>query len=68
MKTVICPKCKEVVTIINGEDYVICCNEVIYIFSENDSIFFFNEIISPTKPNKVLINALSQYNELNPCL
>jgi hypothetical protein len=68
MTTVICPKCKRVVTIIHGEDHVICCNEVIYVFSENDSKIFFNEITSPSKPNNVLMNALSQYNKLKSCL
>jgi len=34
MATVICPKCKQVVTAIDSKDYVICCGEVIYVFNE----------------------------------
>jgi hypothetical protein len=27
----LCPKCKQVIIIIDDKDYVICCNEVIYV-------------------------------------
>ena len=30
MKTIICPKCKQVITITTGTEFVICCDEVIY--------------------------------------
>ena len=31
MKTIICPKCKQAITIVDGTEYVICCGEVIYV-------------------------------------
>ena len=34
MKTVICPKCNEVIAVSDSKDFVICCDEVIYISDE----------------------------------
>ena len=34
MTTVICSKCKQLVTALDNRDYVICCGEVIYVFNE----------------------------------
>jgi hypothetical protein len=34
MKTVICPKCNQVITVPEGKDFVICCGEVIYVPNE----------------------------------
>ena len=31
MKTIICPKCKQVITITTGTEFVICCDEVINV-------------------------------------
>jgi len=31
MKTIICPKCKQAITITEGTEYVLCCDEVIYV-------------------------------------
>ena len=30
MRTVICPKCNQVIAVPDHKDFVICCNEVIY--------------------------------------
>jgi hypothetical protein len=34
MKTVICPKCKEVVIVPDNQNYAICCNEIIFVPDE----------------------------------
>ena len=34
MTVVICPKCKQPVTVPDNKDYAICCNEVIYAPNE----------------------------------
>lgn len=34
MKTVICPKCNEVIVVSNNKNFVICCDEVINITDE----------------------------------
>ena len=31
MRTVICPKCNQVIAVPDHKEYVICCNEVIYV-------------------------------------
>ena len=31
MRTVICPKCNQVIVVPDSKDFVICCNEVIYV-------------------------------------
>jgi hypothetical protein len=31
MKTIICPKCKQAITVTEGTEYVICCDDVIYV-------------------------------------
>ena len=30
MRTVICPKCNQVIAVPDHKDFVICCNEIIY--------------------------------------
>jgi hypothetical protein len=34
MKTVICPKCNQPVTVPRGVDYIICCGEVIIVIND----------------------------------
>lgn len=31
MKTVICPKCKQPITVTEGTEYIICCDEVLRV-------------------------------------
>jgi hypothetical protein len=35
MNEVICPKCKNVIFVPEGKDFVICCSEVIYVINES---------------------------------
>lgn len=57
MKTVICPKCGEIITVPEGKDFIICCNEVIFVMTNRDVEIFFNEIENPSEPNEALKNA-----------
>lgn len=57
MQTIICPKCKQPVTVPEGKDFVICCGEVIYVLTKRDAEIFFNEIENPSEPNEALKNA-----------
>lgn len=64
MYTVICPKCKQPITVVNGKGFVICCNEVIYVITKHDTEVFFNEINNPSQPNEALKKAATRYKKL----
>jgi uncharacterized protein (DUF1778 family) len=64
MRTITCPKCNEVVTVPDNQNYVICCNEVIYVPDETDTKIFFNELANPSKPNEALKNAAARYKKI----
>jgi hypothetical protein len=34
MKTIICPKCNQVIAVPDDKDFIICCGEVIYVPDE----------------------------------
>jgi len=57
MKTVICPKCEQPVTVPEGKDFVTCCDKVIFVMTNRDAEIFFNEIENPRQPNEALKNA-----------
>jgi uncharacterized Zn finger protein (UPF0148 family) len=65
MCTVICPKCKQPVTVTDSKGYVVCssCNEVIFVLTKREVEIFFNEINNPRQPNEALKNAA--YNKKN---
>lgn len=66
MKTVTCPKCNNVLSVLDGKDYVVCCGGVIFTFMVSDKDFnvFTDELINPSEPNQALKDATVKYKKI----